>query len=69
MAKAGTKSNATVCVEQIRSKIGCTERQLESLRGLGLGKIGKKVTLQDNNCVRGLIRKVAHIVRVGEANG
>ena len=72
MAKTGTKSAATldktVCVEQVRSKIGCTVPQLQSLRGLGLGKIGKKMVLQDNNCVRGLIRKVAHLVKVGDSN-
>jgi large subunit ribosomal protein L30 len=69
MAKAETtaKSVKKLCVKQTGSSIGCEKSQVQSLRGLGLGKIGKMVTLDDNGCIRGLIRKVSHIVKVEEA--
>ena len=37
-----------------------------TLRGLGLGRIGRQKTLEDTPAVRGMIRKVAHLVQVGE---
>jgi large subunit ribosomal protein L30 len=61
-------SNSVLDVKQIGSAIGCTQSQINSLKGLGLGKIGKKAVLKDNNCVRGLIRKVSHLVEVGCIN-
>lgn len=68
MAKAETnaKSSKKLCVKQTGSSIGCEKSQVQSLRGLGLGKIGRTVTLEDNNCIRGLIRKVSHIIKVEE---
>ncbi|MBQ7673643.1 MAG: 50S ribosomal protein L30 [Alphaproteobacteria bacterium] len=53
---------------QIKSSIGCVEAQRQSLSGLGLGKVGKKSVLEDNGCVRGLINKVSHLVKVVDAN-
>lgn len=55
-------------VVQIRSQARCEESQVKSLKALGLGKIGKKVTLNDDNCIRGLIRKVSHLVKVEAAD-
>jgi large subunit ribosomal protein L30 len=66
--RVGDNTKSVLCVKQIGSSIGCTESQTQSLRGLGLGKIGKKVVLADNGCVRGLIRKVSHLVKVGCVN-
>ena len=70
MAKAETKTKASkkLCVTQIGSSIGCEKSQVQSLKGLGLGKIGRTVTLDDNGCIRGLIRKVSHIVKLEEVN-
>ncbi len=56
----------TIKLTQIRSQIGGTRRQRESLRGLGLRGIGWSTTVQDTPAVRGLIDKVAHLVQVGE---
>jgi large subunit ribosomal protein L30 len=58
-----------LCVIQTRSKAGREKSLLLSLRALGLGKIGKKVYVEDNGCIRGLIRKVSHLVKVEEVNG
>ncbi|MDR2646441.1 MAG: 50S ribosomal protein L30 [Holosporaceae bacterium] len=58
-----------LCVTQIASSTRCERGQVLSLKGLGLGKIGKKVMREDNNCIRGLIRKVSHLVKVEDSNG
>ena len=53
-------------VKQVRSQIGGTRRQRESLRGLGLRRIGASVMVVDTPATRGLIEKVAHLVEVGD---
>lgn len=63
-SKAAKTSEKKICVTQVKSSIGCVEAQRQSLLGLGLGKIGKSVVREDNPCVRGLIRKVSHLVTV-----
>jgi large subunit ribosomal protein L30 len=49
-----------------RSGIGCTRRQRETLRGLGLTRRGKTVVRKDSPAVRGMIAKVNHLVEVSE---
>lgn len=66
MAKENGK---TLTVVQVGSYIGCVEKQRQCLRALGLGKMNRRSTLVDNPCVRGLIRKVSHIVRIEGENG
>lgn len=46
------------------SPIGKTARQRQTLRGLGLTRVGKTVEVRDNPPTRGMIEKVAHLVRV-----
>jgi large subunit ribosomal protein L30 len=58
------QAKKTLVVTQIRSTIGTLENQRQSLRGLGLTKIGKTRTVEDTPSVRGLIAKVAHLVKV-----
>jgi len=47
-----------------RSPIGCTQRQRQTLRGLGLTRVGKTVIVHDNPPMRGRIRAVAHLLEV-----
>jgi large subunit ribosomal protein L30 len=54
----------TITVTQIGSPIGRPEIQRKNLVALGLTKIGKTRTLEDTPSVRGIIRKVHHLVRV-----
>jgi len=54
----------TVVVEQVASPIGRPAEQRETLKGLGLDRIGRRATLADTPAVRGMIAKVAHLVRV-----
>ncbi len=59
-------NSKTVTVEQVGSPIGRPIDQRQTLVGLKLNKIGRKSTLQDTPAVRGMIAKVAHLVRVVE---
>jgi len=51
-------------VRQVRSGIGRPERQKVVLKGLGLTRMGRERVLPDNDAVRGMIRKVQHLVTV-----
>jgi len=64
MAKASTKK--TITVEQFASVIGRSNDQRQTLVGLGLNKIGRRKALEDTPAVRGMIAKVAHLLRVVE---
>ena len=59
-------TNKTVKVEQIGSPIRREDSQRRTLVGLGLNKIGRVKELPDNPSTRGMIAKVAHLVRVVE---
>jgi large subunit ribosomal protein L30 len=55
-----------VRVKQVKSGIGFTRRQRETLRGLGLRRMLQVVELEDTPAVRGMITSIAHLVRVEE---
>ena len=61
------KSSKTIKVEQTSSPIRRENSQRATLVGLGLGKIGRVRDLPDTPETRGMIRKVAHLVRVVES--
>ena len=62
---AATKKK-TVTVEQIGSPLRRPGDQRATLIGLGLNTLPRKSTLEDTPAVRGMIAKVAHLVRVVE---
>ena len=51
-------------IKLIRSGIGRPSKHRAVLRGMGLTKVNKVVTLQDTPETRGMIRKVSHLVEV-----
>ncbi len=51
-----------IVITQKRSLIGQSEANRAVVKGLGLGRIGKVKTHKDNNCIRGMINKVRHLV-------
>ena len=53
-----------VTVKQVRSSIHCDSRQIETLRSLKLGGIGKSASFDDSPNLRGMIRVVDHLVEV-----
>ncbi len=56
----------TIKVTQIGSPIGRPDVQRATLIGLGLNKMYKTRELEDTPAIRGMIKKVAHLVRVEE---
>ena len=61
---AAKKSGATLKVTQIGSPIGRHSSQRATLVGLGLNKMHRTRELEDTPAVRGMIRKVRHMVKV-----
>ncbi|WP_127089550.1 50S ribosomal protein L30 [Aquabacter cavernae] len=61
---ANATEGKTVTVEQVGSPIRRPADQEATLVGLGLNKRHRRSTLQDTPAVRGMIAKVAHLVRV-----
>jgi large subunit ribosomal protein L30 len=55
-------------VTQVKSGVGNSQRQRDSLRTLGLKRIGDIIVKDDSLVVRGLVRAVAHLVKVEEIN-
>lgn len=53
---------ATIKIKQVKSRIGAPLDQKNTLQALGLRKISQVVELEDNPSVRGMIRKVSHLV-------
>ena len=57
----------TFKVTQVKSQIGQTEQHRGTLRALGLGRIGKTAEVKDSPATAGMLRKVAHLVKVEES--
>ncbi|MDD5475141.1 MAG: 50S ribosomal protein L30 [Syntrophales bacterium] len=58
-----------VRVTLVKSPIGRPGKQREVLRGMGLGKVGRTVSLKNTPEIKGMIRKVIHMVSVEEYTG
>jgi len=59
-----SEEKKTVVVTQTGSPIGRPDSQQKTLIGLGLNKLHRTRELEDTPAVRGMIAKVAHLVRV-----
>lgn len=59
---------AKIKVTQIRSVIDCKEPQKRTIVALGLGKIRRTKTHEDTPQIRGMVRAVAHLVKVEKAD-
>jgi large subunit ribosomal protein L30 len=68
MAKSSkaAKAAGTVKIKMIGSVIGCTDDQRATVRGLGLRRLHQVVERQDTPMVRGMVRKIPHLVAVVE---
>ncbi|MEE8723015.1 MAG: 50S ribosomal protein L30 [Eggerthellaceae bacterium] len=60
------EAKKTLRLTQVKSAIGRKYDQEQTLRSLGLGRIGKTVDQVDNPSVRGMIFKVKHLITVEE---
>jgi large subunit ribosomal protein L30 len=57
---------AKLTITQVKSSNGSSRKQHDTLKTLGLGKIGRSVEREDHPTVRGLVHAVGHLVRVDE---
>ena len=56
----------TITVKLKKSPIKCTEKQQATVRGICLRKINSEKTLENTPCVRGMIKKVIHLLEIKE---
>ncbi len=59
---------ATIKIKQVRSQIKRPTSQKKTLKALGLHKINQVVEHRDTPQIMGMIRKVAHLVKIEETN-
>jgi large subunit ribosomal protein L30 len=59
--------SATLRITQVKSRNGSNQRQLDTLRSIGVRRIGHTVEQQDTPQVRGMLHAVRHLVKVEEA--
>ena len=57
-------ASSALTIKQVRSSNGSSKKQLDTLRTLGLGRIGRQVERPDDDVVRGLVHRVRHLVEV-----
>ena len=57
---------ATIKIKQVKSRIGASKVETRTLDALGLKKMNKVVEYEDNPAIRGMVRRVHHLVRVEE---
>ena len=58
---------STLKITQVKSRNGSDQRQLDTLRSIGLRKIGQTVEQRDTPALRGMVHAVRHLVKVEEA--
>lgn len=60
---------STLTVRLVKSPIGYPQDQRATVRSLGLRRMNSEVQLADSDSVRGMLKKVRHLVRVQEGGG
>ena len=55
---------STVKYTQVKSTNGAKQNQRDTLRSLGLGKIGRTSEKEDSDVLRGMLAKVSHLVKI-----
>lgn len=56
--------NKTITVKLIKSISGNTSKVKDTIHGLGLRRIGHEKKLENTPCVRGMIKKIIHLVEI-----
>jgi large subunit ribosomal protein L30 len=59
---------AKLRIRQVRSAINRSGLQKKTIRALGIRRLHQTVEHEDNPCIRGMIKKVEHLVEVEETN-
>ena len=67
---AGASGEGRIEVKLVRGLAGSTRYQREVVKGLGLRRLGATASRPDNPMIRGMVRRVSHLVRiVGPSTG
>ena len=66
MAKKKTKTAAKIKIRLKGSPIGCPEKHKRVVKGLGFRKLNQIVERPDDAAIRGMVRKIPHLVEVVE---
>ncbi len=53
-----------VVIKQVRSDIGCVPAVRRTLESIGLGRVGKSREIVTNDAVKGMLKKVAHLLEI-----
>jgi large subunit ribosomal protein L30 len=53
----------------VRSTIGYTDDQAATVRSLGLHRLNQTVTQKDTPQIRGMVKKISHLLKVEEVDG
>ncbi|HEY2942374.1 MAG TPA: 50S ribosomal protein L30 [Vicinamibacteria bacterium] len=64
--KPGAPGRGKLRIRMIGSVIGCPEKQRATVRGLGLRRLQQVVEREDTPAVRGMVKKVPHLVEIVE---
>lgn len=64
--KASAKKAASLKLKLVKSVIGSTERQRQTVKGLGLRRLHHTVVRKDTPEIRGMVVKVQHLLEVTE---
>jgi len=62
----GTNQTKSLRITLVKSPIGYSRRQKETVRALGLRRLKQSVVQEDNPVIRGMVMKVSHLVEVEE---
>jgi len=63
---AKKKKEKILRITLVKSPIGYTQRQKDTVRALGLRKMNQTVEHTDNPVIRGMVTKVSHLLKVEE---
>ena len=68
-AETAAKGSARLRIRMIGSVIGCPSKQRATVRGLGLRRLHQVVEREDTAAVRGMVKKIPHLVEIVETSG
>ena len=54
-------------VTLVKSTIGCSQKQKDTVKAMGLNKIGSSNVITSNACSEGMLKVVAHLVMIEQA--
>lgn len=63
---SGRKKKHLLRITWVKSAIGYSQAQKDTIRALGLRRLGQVVERPDNPAVRGMVNSVSHLVKVEE---